>query len=69
MNGTLLKCNDLGVFGSVGQSAQERKFDPLRKWPTLPVVNSHHLEGKTLTSTGKSGGKSENSNLVPGLFS
>ena len=47
----------------------QRRFDPLLKAPTLPIGESQPTEDKALTSTGKSGDKSENPNLVSGLFS
>lgn len=38
------------------------------KSPTLPIGESQSTEDKALTPTGKSGDKSENPNLVSGLF-
>jgi hypothetical protein len=46
----------------------QRRFDPLLKSPTLPIGESQSTEDKALTPTGKSGDKSENPNLVSGLF-
>jgi hypothetical protein len=36
--------------------------------PALPIGDSQLTEDKALTPTGESGDKSENPNLVPGLF-
>jgi len=41
----------------------------LLKSPTLPIGESQSTEDKALTPTGESGDKSENPNLVSGLFS